>query len=210
MTKKKLIITITSLCLVVVAAVAAVVGILAATQVNITSSLKVTYKPDPHVIATVTAKYSVKGDADPTQIASSVITEYTTTIKDYTLDLNEIKLDDTKTYVVFEFMFQNDAVVGNQQSRQLHVAVSGGPAATEMTVTTRYSASPVAFTKEGVNSISASNTAQSILGNISYGETGNVGYMYVLVERTEGIAGSWQGGAYAFTLTASENVNPAA
>ncbi|MGN0798402.1 MAG: hypothetical protein ACI4L7_02440 [Christensenellales bacterium] len=202
MTKKKLIITITSLCLVVVAAVAAVVGILAATQVNITSSLKVTYTPTPQVIATVSARYSLKGDSAATPINNTVITEYTSTTSDYTLDLTNVTLDDTKTYVVFEFKFKNDAVVGNTNSKTLHVAVAGTPTVSNMTVTTRYSASEVDLTDTAVKGISDANTVDSVLKNIGLNSEG---YMYVLVERTEGIAGSWEAASFAFTLTASEN-----
>ena len=205
MTKKKLIITITSLCLVVVAAVAAVVGILAATNVTISSSLKVTYTPDPHVIATVTANYQVE-NGSVTEIGNHSYRYNQVQSTTDVLDLEEIKLNDTNKYVVFEFKFQNDAVADNQQSRQLHVAVAGGPEATKMTVTTRYSKTAKTLTDiEGIKSISAENTAASVLGNIPYGETGNVGYMYVVVERQEGIAGSWQGANYTFTLTATEN-----
>lgn len=202
MTKKKLIITITSLCLVVVAAVAAVVGILAAQQVNITSSLKVTYTPTPQVIATVSARYSVKGDASPSAINNTVITEYTTTTSDYTLDLTNVTLDDTKTYVVFEFKFQNNAVEDNTNSKTLHVAVAGTPTVKNMTPTIRYSTEEVALTDEAVKGISASNTEATVLKNIGIGGTG---YMYVLIERVEGKAGSWNAANYAFTLTATEN-----
>lgn len=206
MTKKKLIITITSLCLVVVAAVAAVVGILAATQVTVSSSLKVTYTPTKQVIADVTASYSKKGDAEKTQIGTTQL-RYTTAVSEYTYSLANITLDDTTTYVVFEFKFENKAEADNTNSKTLHVAVAGTPEVKNMTVTTRYSSSPVALTDTAVKEISAANTVESTLKNIGLTETG---YMYVLVERVEAKAGSWNAASYVFTLDASENASPAA
>ncbi len=206
MTKKKLIITITSLCLVVVAAVAAVVGILAATQVNITSSLKVTYTPTKQVIADVTASYSKKGDPSATQIGTTQL-RYTTATSEYTYSLANITLDDTTTYVVFEFKFENKAEADNTNSKTLHVAVAGTPEVKNMTVTTRYSTEAVALTDQAVKGIEDTNTATSVLKNIGLGGTG---YMYVLVERVEAKAGSWNAANYVFTLDATENATPAA
>ena len=201
MTKKKLIITITSLCLVVVAAVAAVVGILAATQVNITSSLTVTYTPDASVIATVAGNYQVENSADPTQIGSHNYVYGQKQATTDTINLTKaIELNDTNKYVVFEFSFANNAVEGNSNSQKLDVAVAGLPEAQQMTVVTKYSASKVALTKTGFESINAEASAATLLQDIT---RGNTAYMYILVERTAGIQGSWTASSIAFTLTAT-------
>jgi len=66
MSKKKLIITITSLCLVLVAAVAAVVGVVAASQQTVTSTIHVTYAAN-NVKASVAV--STKSEAENTWTA---------------------------------------------------------------------------------------------------------------------------------------------
>lgn len=201
MTKKKLIITITSLCLVVVAAVAAVVGIVAATQVNITSSLTVTYTPDASVIATVAGNYQVE-NGDPAQIGSHNYVYGQKQANTDTINLTEtIKLNDTNKYVVFEFSFTNNAEEGNSNSQKLDVTVDGIPAAQNMKVTTMYSASKIAaLTKTEFEKINSEASAATLLQDIT---RGNTAYMYILVERTAGIQGSWTASSIAFTLGAT-------
>jgi len=63
MSKKKLIITITSLCLVVVAAVAAVVGVVAASTQTVNSTVSVTYAAN-NVKATMGVTSKLEFDAD--------------------------------------------------------------------------------------------------------------------------------------------------
>ena len=200
MTKKKLIITITSLCLVVVAAVAAVVGIVAATQVNITSSLTVTYTPDASVIATVAGNYQVE-NRDPAQLGSHNYVYGQKQANTDTLNLGEaIDLDDTDKYVVFEFSFTNNAAEGNSNSQKLDVSVEGLPQAQNMKVLTKYSAAKVALTKDGFESINSEASKATLLQDIT---RGNTVYMYILVERTAGIQGSWTASSIAFSLTAT-------
>lgn len=205
MTKKKLIITITSLCLVVVAAVAAVVGILAATNVSITSSLKVTYTPGPEVIATVKGEYAVNG-AKATTIGSQSFA-YGGQQEDYAINLNEIQLTDTNKYVIFAFSFQNDAITANTNSQVLHVVVPSVPGATNLTVTPKYkkvsteSGAPLtSLTKTAFEGLTDADSSANIT-SIGIGETG---YMYVMVEIQSGKQGLWEANTgFSFTLTAS-------
>lgn len=206
MTKKKLIITITSLCLVVVAAVAAVVGILAAQQVSITSSLKVTYTPGPEVIATVKGEYAVNG-ATATAIGPQNFV-YGGETASFAINIDEITLKDDKPYVIFAFSFQNDAVTENTNSQVLHVVVPTVPGATNLTVTPKYkkvtttSGAPLtSLTKTAFEGLTDADSSANIT-SIGIGETG---YMYVMVEIQSGKQGLWEANTgFSFTLTASK------
>ena len=111
MSKKKYIIAITSLSLVIVALVGAVVGILAATQVNVNSKLYVTYTPVNHVMATVNASYTIGGSTKA--IGAETNFTYGSSTATGTFNKTDIKLDDTNTYVIFAFSFRNNATASN-------------------------------------------------------------------------------------------------
>ncbi len=203
---KKLIIAITSLCLVVVAAVAAVVGILAATQVNVNSKLYVTYTPTAQVIATASASYAVNGGT--TTPINSATYNYNGAATSAALDKTNIKLDDTNTYVIFMFSFKNNAETANTNSKVLKVTVPSTPSATNMNVNTKYkkgtgTTAPLAsLTKTNFNNLADATDATAIQ-SIGIGETG---YMYVMVEIVPGKQGSWgdaKNNTFQFTLSAS-------
>ena len=201
---KKLIIAITSLCLVVVAAVAAVVGILAATQVNVNSKLYVTYTPTAQVIATASASYAVNGGS--TTSINSATYNYNGAATSTALDKTNITLDDTNTYVIFMFSFKNNAVAANTNSKVLKVTVPSTPAATNMNVNTKYkkgtSAPLASLTKTNFNNLADATDATAIQ-SIGIGETG---YMYVMVEIQPGKQGSWgnaESNTFQFVLSAS-------
>ena len=201
---KKLIIAITSLCLVVVAAVAAVVGILAATQVNVNSKLYVTYTPTAQVIATASASYAVNGGS--TTPINSATYNYNGAATSTALDKTNITLDDTNTYVIFMFSFKNNAVAANTNSKVLKVTVPSTPAATNMNVNTKYkkgtSAPLTSLTKTNFNNLADATDATAIQ-SIGIGETG---YMYVMVEIQPGKQGSWgnaSSNTFSFALSAS-------
>jgi len=121
MNKKKLIISIASLCLVVVAAVAAVVGVLAASQQVVRSTVSVRYRAN-NVKATVTMSYRYEKDSEWTTVAGQNetlsqnfrVTEGSTT-KD--LVTNETVLGGRRVsdaawsferYVIYRFVIHND------------------------------------------------------------------------------------------------------
>ena len=215
MTKKKLIITITSLCLVVVAAVAAVVGILAAQQVNITSKLTVTYTPQPEVIATVNGVYFKAGDTDVTKINETPYANgYLQGASSYTLPEKVLTVEDGKQYVIFAFSFKNDAVTENENSVILHVQDSGiSTTGTNMDITVKkvvYKSSPTESDPKPVElknagavaAIKGLTDAPKGVKNIQIGETG---YVYVLVELHEqGKTASWQATGISFALSAGK------
>lgn len=121
MNKKKLIISIASLCLVVVAAVAAVVGVLAASQQVVRSTVSVRYRAN-NVKATVTMSYRYEKDSEWTTVAGANetlsqtfrVTEGSTT-KDLVTDqtvLGGRRVSDAawsfERYVIYRFVIHND------------------------------------------------------------------------------------------------------
>ncbi len=200
MTKKKLIITITSLCLVVVAAVAAVVGILAAQNVGINSNLSVSYTPGADVIATVKGEYSLAG-AEATKINQTSFV-YGATTSTAAIDQGAVNLTDTNTYVIFAFSFTNDAGVGAENSQILTVKVTDNSAADKMDAEVKYTTTPIGeMTEEAFGNVTHSPTALDSIGREK------TGYVYVMVKIQKGVKGSWgtKSGAdhtFQFALTA--------
>lgn len=208
MTKKKLIITITSLCLVVVAAVAAVVGILAATQVNVNSKLTVSYTPRSAVYTKINAFYK-KESGSKTPIITDETYDYNTnmnSVSTLNIDDQAVILDDTVTYVVFGFSFENTVnVADNPNAALLSIgATHNGQTTGTMNVYVRYSQSALTdenLTPEKVQELT--DTTGTSLQDLS---TGEVGYVYVAISRVAGKQGTYAPAAdsstFAFVLSA--------
>ena len=116
MKRKTLIALIISSCLVVVGCVGLVFWALAATQVNVKTSLTVTYKPELHVVCDVSARYQKTTDSEPISFNSGTLNlEYgdAETAKNMSASETDIVLNDTNTYVIFEFKFANKNLMPN-------------------------------------------------------------------------------------------------
>ena len=121
MSKKKLIITITSLCLVVVAAVAAVVGVVAASQQTVNANVSVVYRAtNVKAVINVDSKWqndATWGTARQGGGTSFLATEAATT-KTAIVDPNQIRLGNSgannaagwtyERYVIYRFEFLNN------------------------------------------------------------------------------------------------------
>lgn len=204
MTKKKLIITITSLCLVVVAAVAAVIGIIAATNVAINSNLSVSYTPGAEVIATVKGEYSLNGGEAETINQNSFAYGATTTT--FAIDQGAINLTDTNKYVIFAFSFKNDATEDNTRSVVLTVKVTDNSAEDKMTVSKIRTKTRLAQLDKATFDAAKDSTSDTALDSIGLTETG---YFYIMVEIQPGVKGTWgtKGGetnTFNFALSAKE------
>ena len=108
--KKRLTLLIFTACAVFVGSVGLVFWALAATQVNVTSGLLVTYTPGLHVVCDVNATYQRTNDSSAIAFSQGNLSlKYNGTITDTTLEATSsaLQLDDSNTYVVFEFTFQN-------------------------------------------------------------------------------------------------------
>lgn len=208
MSKKKLAIMITSLCLVVVAAVVAVVAVIAAANVGINSTINVTYTPSITVYATVDSFYK-KTTGSKTTINSQSFNYGTQSTTGTQINPSAITLNDTDIYVVFCFSFKNTVPNGaNASSAKLNVAVTDNKASSNMDVVVGYTKTALAdakLTYADVSAISATDTTGAALKGLTQNQTG---YMYVAVQRKEGISGSFgtKSGAsttFAFALTTS-------
>jgi len=129
MNRKRLIITVTSLALVVVAVIAAVVGVLAATQQNVTSTLSVSYQAN-NVKATVTLDWKYQNAGDTWTSAGSQVftaTEGTTTKTINAVNANALGSKGANgatfdRYVIFRFTIHNDYTA--QEGRQVTSTLS--------------------------------------------------------------------------------------
>ena len=212
MTKKKLVITITSLCLVVVAAVAAVVGILAATNMTLNTKVKVTYTPNKNVIAEIGARYQKNGSGTATTLLADTSITYATPTTTYSIGstgaTEEIALEEvnatTNPYIVFEFSFKNTSNANQTQSKYLNVAMTNNLRTENMTAKTYYSTTQATdLTKTTIEKLGQTSTLANIEG---CGKNGTA-YVYIIVEATVGESGSYgslESETLVFNLTASD------
>ena len=211
MSKKKYIIAITSLSLVIVALVGAVVGIWAATQQTVNSKLYVSYTPTKDVIATVSAEYSLAG-ATASSIGSQSWTYNQATVQKQ-LDKTNLTLTDTNSYIIFHFTFRNDAIaadtgtgeIGNTQSKYLQIGEQSSPAVSNMTVSKKYvtDKNKIAAPMTTAKFDSATDGGVALLKNIDCGTTIHI-YVRVSIT-TKGKPAYWgstSNNSFAFTLTA--------
>ncbi len=110
-TKTKLTALIFATCFVVASAIGIVAWAIAAANIGLNSTLSVTYNAAPHVVCTASANYQKKTDTSATPFQSGTITmNYGDTSGSRTLNASNsaLVLNDTNTYVVFEFTFTNN------------------------------------------------------------------------------------------------------
>lgn len=126
--KKRLIITISSLCIAIVAVICSVVAIFAAAQQGVQSTFKVSYKAT-NVAATVSAKYTVK-NSDAVDLGTANITAAAdkTTYTNLSTDA-EITLTAANNEVVFQYSFKN-----NSASNKIKVTLEDNAAKENVTV----------------------------------------------------------------------------
>jgi len=133
MKNKKLIATIASLCLVVVAVVAAVIGVLAAQQQNVRGDFRVSYVAnDVSAIVTLAKKAERDGDTWSSTEGSSVSHEFfkreatstqTLTIANETLT---VLTSDMNRYVVYKFTFTNTNTANSMTITPKYTSVASG------------------------------------------------------------------------------------
>ena len=106
--KRRLIVTISSMCVAFIAVVCSVVAIFAARNQGVQTMFRVTYKAT-NVAATVSANYTV-GSETPVSLGSLKIEAGAQqTVYDELSTDKEIELSDTKDTVVFQYIFKNDS-----------------------------------------------------------------------------------------------------
>ena len=191
MNRKRLIITVTSLALVVVAVIAAVVGVLAATQQNVTSTLSVSYQAN-NVKATVALDWKYQNDANWTSTAGSqtfTATEGTTTKSLNAVNANQLgsKGEGGATfdrYVIFRFTIHNDytAQEGRQVTSTLSYTAPSGNNLKNVTVEWDQSDSqdPAAFSFSGTTFTGAAYSTTAPTTAVTIAQAGTA-YYYLVV-----------------------------
>ena len=109
--KSRFVALIIATCLVVASSIGIIAWALAAANIGIGSKLSVTYEAAPHVVCTASATYQKKTDESATPFQSGTINmNYGDTSGSHTLNASNtaLVLNDTNTYVVFEFTFTNN------------------------------------------------------------------------------------------------------
>ena len=208
--KKRLTLLIFTACAVFVGSVGLIFWALAATQVNITSGLLVTYTPTPQVVCNTSATYQRTNDASAIAFKKDNLSfGYGGTITDETLEATSsaLQLDDSNTYVVFEFTFQNKNLMENYD---LTITLTDNGTVTNMTrkyyfgdlSSSNISAKRTTIKNSGIDNSSLSSK-KLVLG---YQETGRI---YMLLEITPGTVASYLAdntNKFVFNMTTAEHV----
>ncbi len=212
MKRKALIALIISSCVVVVGCVGLVFWAFAATQVTVKSSLVVSYKPTPQVVCETSATYQKTTDATATPFQTGNL-EFVYGGPDTTRNIeassDALQLDDTDTYVLFEFTFQNKNLMENYE---LTITLTDNGTVSNMTrkyyfgdlSSSNISAKRTTIKNSGIDNSSLSSK-KLVLG---YQETGRI---YMLLEITPGTVASYLADStnkFAFTLTTAEHAEP--
>ena len=210
MKRKALIALIISSCVVVVGCVGLVFWAFAATQVTVKSSLVVSYKPTPQVVCETSATYQKTTDATATPFQTGNL-EFVYGGPDTTRNIeassDALQLDDTDTYVVFEFTFQNKNLMENYE---LTITLTDNGTVSNMTrkyyfgdlSSSNISAKRTTIKNSGIDNSSLSSK-KLVLG---YQETGRI---YMLLEITSGTVASYLAdntNKFVFTLTTAEHL----
>ena len=208
--KKKLTLLIFTACAVFVGSVGLVFWALAATQVNVTSGLLVTYTPGLHVVCDVNATYQRTNDSSAIAFSQGNLSlKYNGTITDTTLEASSsaLQLDDSNTYVVFEFTFQNKNL---EENYDLTITLTDNGTVTNMTRKYYFgdlSSSNISTKRTTIKNSGIDNSSLSskklVLG---YQETGRI---YMLLEITPGTSASYLAdntNKFAFTMTTAKHV----
>ena len=210
--KKRLTLLIFTACAVFVGSVGLVFWALAATQVNVTSGLLVTYTPTPQVVCDTSATYQRTNDSSAIAFKNGNLSfGYGGTTTNATLEATSsaLQLDDSNTYVVFEFTFQNKNLMENYD---LTITLTDNGKVTNMTRKYYFgdlSSSNISTKRTTIKNSGIDNSSLSskklVLG---YQETGRI---YMLLEITPGTVASYLAdntNKFVFNMTTAEHVEP--
>ena len=207
--KKRLTLLIFTACAVFVGSVGLIFWALAATQVNVTSGLLVTYTPTPQVVCDTSATYQRTNDSSAIAFKNGNLSfGYGGATTDATMEATSsaLQLDDSNTYVVFEFTFVN---TNQQPNYDLTITLTDNGKVTNMTrkyyfgdlSSSNISAKRTTIKNSGIDNSSLSSK-KLVLG---YQETGRI---YMLLEITPGTVASYladNSNKFAFTMTTAEH-----
>ncbi len=209
--KTKLTALVVATCFIVAGSLGIIAWAFAAANVGISSTLSVTYEASPHVVGTVDATYQKTKDASATAFKSGTITmNYGDSSGSRTLTASDsaLALDDSNTYVVFEFKFYN-----NNPSDTMGITITLTDNGICSNMTRKYyfgnlTSKTIAEKESTIKSSGVENSALSTQSvTIGQGETT---YVYMLLEITPGVIASYNSNStnkFLFSL-ASKEVTP--
>lgn len=172
-TKKKLWISVITLCVAILSAVGITVGVIAANSQGVFNSFNVVYSAT-NVSATVSASYTTKGGTTKSSEAVSITADEATTTK--TLTIDQASLSSTDNYVIYKYSFKNDNTAGG---RKMTVGMADSSTVEGQNVTIKYLAS--AEDGKGATDITATSATGLTLDVDAQG----TGYFYVMVTITD-------------------------
>ncbi len=215
--KKKVIALIVACCLVVGGGIGAIFWALAATQVGIKTNLSVSYNPLDNVVGSMSANYQKTTDAAATPFIggnNGVLNfEYGGSAEDRTLNASDgsLLLNDSDTYVVFEFKFTNNNADPETDTtgRGINVKLTDN-GVIKGKVTRKYyfgdlSSKTVAEKEAAIKSNGIENDALATTSTLV--RQNQSAYVYMLIEITPGSAGNYDADSsnkFTFTLTANK------
>lgn len=206
--KSRFVALIIATCLVVASSIGIIAWALAVANVGIGSKLSVTYEVAPHVVCTASATYQKKTDTSATPFQSGTITmNYGDTSGSRTLNASNsaLVLNDTNTYVVFEFTFTN-----NNKMNTMGINITLTDNGTCKNMTRKYyfgdlSSSTIAQKESTIKSNGIDNSALSSTSTtLKQNQTTRI---YMLLEITPGVIADYKSNdsnQFLFNLTSVE------
>ena len=207
--KKKIFSLILTAVLIVTASVAMVFYALAATQINLKSTIEVGYTAAPNVVCEASATYQLEKDASATAFTSggqsfAYIDSQTT--KTLTASNSALVLNDmTSSYVIFTFTFKNKNLMS---TFNLNIKLTDNSLCSNMTRKYYFGSLASSSLSNLASQIKSNGVDYSALANqtltLGYQETGKV---YMLVEIISGLKGSYTANTangFKFTLTTTK------
>jgi hypothetical protein len=204
MKNKKLIATVASLCLVLVAVVAAVIGVLAAATQNVSNKVKVTY-----IANNVNADVSIAGRLERDASFSNTITETESLKKSWhfapqegtttkALGTNDLSLawsgNTLDRYVVYQFKFENKSETKGLEVKLTYTKVAEDnvelrwyqSTAASLTPTIAYESDGSLMTttdtsSQGLFSVTSGTKTDAILNIAKVSSDAQVAYIYLVV-----------------------------
>lgn len=211
MKNKKLIATVASLCLVLVAVVAAVIGVLAAATQNVSNKVKVTY-----IANNVNADVSIAGRLERDASFSNTITETETLKKSWhfapqegtttkALGTNDLSLDwsgnTLDRYVVYQFKFENKSETKGLQVKLTYTTVNEDNVELRWYQSTAASLTPtIAYESDGSLMATTDTSSQGLFSVVSETKTDAILNIAKVSNNTAQVA-------YIYLVVAVDDIN---
>ena len=210
--KTRLTALIVATCIIVAGALGIIAWTLAAANITVSSTLLVTYTASPHVVGTVDATYQKTTDASATAFKSGTITMKYGDVggsKNLNVSDDALILNDTNTYVVFEFKFYNNNAMAD---KGITISLTDNGLCSNMTRKYYFGDLSSKTISEKESTIKNSGIENSALSStsVTIGQKETT-YVYMLLEITPSYQASYTAddtNQFIFNLTSTEVTPP--